>query len=148
MEQRTWECWKMAHRTVRCATGQCSVHQAVQQMNQPLSGIPVAHSAIIHRTVWCANGATASSHQRSTVQSEQKWTVPHRSQSAEVREHRTVRCSKTTKAPTVDQLRTLTIALAWRAPDSAQRLSGGAPDCSVRPSPVEFNQWLEVVGKL
>jgi hypothetical protein len=82
MEQRTWECWKMAHRTVRCATRQCSVHQAVQQMNRPLSGIPVARSAIIHRTVWCASGATASLHQRSTVQSEQKWTVPRRSQRA------------------------------------------------------------------
>jgi hypothetical protein len=61
----------MAHRTVRCATGQCPVHQAVQQMNQPLSGIPEAHSAIIHRIVRCASGATVSSRQWSTVQSEQ-----------------------------------------------------------------------------
>jgi hypothetical protein len=67
-----------------------------------------------------------------------RWTVQVRSQSAEVRGHRTVRCSKTTKAPTVDQLRTLMVALTWRAPDSAPKLSSGTPDCLVRPSPASF----------
>jgi hypothetical protein len=35
-------------------TGQCPVHQARTQTNQPLSGIQWACSAIIHRTVQCA----------------------------------------------------------------------------------------------
>jgi hypothetical protein len=42
-----------------------------------------------------------------------------RVRSAEVREHRTTRCSKTTKAPTVNQLRTLTVVLMWRTSDRA-----------------------------
>jgi hypothetical protein len=46
--------------------------------------------------------------------------------------HRTVQCNKMTKAPIVDQLRTLMVALTWRAPDSAQWLSGAAPDGPVR----------------
>jgi hypothetical protein len=58
---------------------------------------------------------------------------------SEVRAHRPVRCSKTTKAPTVDQLRTLTVALTWRAPDSAQWLSG-APITS-RNQPMTRSGW-------
>jgi hypothetical protein len=48
--------------------------------------------------------------------------------------YRTVRCRKKTKSPTVDQLRTLTVGWRGGAPDSAQYLSGGAPDYLVRPS--------------
>jgi hypothetical protein len=60
--QVTWQ----AHRTVRCATGQCPVHQ---ERNSELltfrnSG---GRSAIIHRTVRCAGGATANSRQRSSA---------------------------------------------------------------------------------
>jgi hypothetical protein len=42
-------------------TGQCPVHQDRTESNQPLSGFSHAHSAIIHRTVWCASGATTNS---------------------------------------------------------------------------------------
>jgi hypothetical protein len=63
-----------------------------------------------------------------------RWTVQVRSQSVEVRGHPTVRCSKTTKAPTVDQLRTLTVALTWRTPDSAQWLSGAPIDSRIQPT--------------
>jgi hypothetical protein len=39
-EQRTWVCSELAHRIVRCATGQCPMHQDRKNVNQPLSGIP------------------------------------------------------------------------------------------------------------
>jgi hypothetical protein len=34
----------------------------------------------------------------------------------------------------------------WRAPDSAQWLSSGVPDCPVRPSPAASPTAMEVVG--
>jgi hypothetical protein len=139
----------MAHRTVWCATGQCLVHQTVQQKNQPLLGIPGARSAIIHRTVRCATMFGEPAEQRLARANGRLCRVNSNEQCrAKVREHRTVRCSKTTKAPTVDQLQTLMVALTWRAPDSAKWLSGGAPDCPVHPSPAEFSQRLKVVGRL
>jgi hypothetical protein len=60
--------------------------------------------------------------------------------------HRTVWYSKTTDSSNGQLLRTLTIALMWHAPDSAQWLSGGAPDCPVRPSPAAFANGYKVVG--
>jgi hypothetical protein len=50
----------LAHRTVRCATGQCPVHHRTvsgapkdSNSNSPPSGISRGDSAIIHRTVRC-----------------------------------------------------------------------------------------------
>jgi hypothetical protein len=60
--------------------------------------------------------------------------------------HRTVRCSKTTDDPNGQLPRTLTDRLTWRAPDSAQSLSGGVPDCPVRPIASSLGQRLQVVG--
>jgi hypothetical protein len=68
----------LAHRTVRCATGQCPVHQGtsartrhlrenqrVLRYNSP--DCPVSHRTVsgAHRTVQCASGATTTS--RATV---------------------------------------------------------------------------------
>jgi hypothetical protein len=57
----------LAPRTVRCATGQCPVHHQTvsgapgwNNSNLPPLGFWKSHSAIIHRTVWCASRATAS----------------------------------------------------------------------------------------
>jgi hypothetical protein len=64
-EQETTEvCPGLAHRTVRCTTGQCPVHQGIQLRTCHLREFwePLL---IIHRTVWCASGATATSRQRS-----------------------------------------------------------------------------------
>jgi hypothetical protein len=56
-EQKTTEgCPGLAHWTVRCATGQCT---RVDQLKLLSFGNLGSHSAIIHRTVRCANGATA-----------------------------------------------------------------------------------------
>jgi hypothetical protein len=88
-----------------------------------------ARSTIIHQTVRWTSRATAPYAPMVDWHDEQ-WLQYHNiSQSVEVRGHRTVWCIKMTKAPTVDQLRTLTVALTWPARDSAQWLSG-APTAS------------------
>jgi hypothetical protein len=118
----------VCHRTVSGAPGPYNSKPATL-------GNLKTRSAIFHRTVRCASKAmTLCANGRLC----KKLQYRGRSQSNKVTGHRTVRCSKTTKAPTVDQLWTLTVALMWRAPDSAQWLSGGAPDCPVRPSPAAF----------
>jgi hypothetical protein len=133
MEQRTWVCWKMAHRTIRCTravqlqTSHSREFQGMLHYNSP-------DCLVCHQTVRWTSRATAPYVPTALCAG----TVHVRSQSAEVRGHQTVRCSKMTKSPTVDQLPTLTIALMWCAPYSAQWLSGGAPDCPVRPSPATF----------
>jgi hypothetical protein len=125
LEQRTWVCWKMAHRTVRCATGQCPVHQAVQ--------LQTSHSwefqgALHYNSPDCPVSQRSNGSLRANGHLPQ-WTVHVRSQRALDCPvwHQTIWCSKMTKAPMVDQLWTLTIALMWRAPDS--------PVC---PSPAAF----------
>jgi hypothetical protein len=117
-----------------------------------------ARSTIIHRAVRCATGLSGKpAEQRLLARQRLPSQRNNACQKSERRSqrapncpvwHQTVRCSKTTKGPTIDQLRTLTVALTWHASDSAQWLSGGAPDCPVRPSPAEFSQRLEVVGRL
>jgi hypothetical protein len=102
-----------------------------------------ARSAIIHRTVRCATRLSSEpAEQRLTCANGRLQKVLCLNiTDAEVRGHRTVRCRKMTKVPTVDQLQTLTVALTWSAPDSHS-------DSPVRPSPAEFSQQLEVVGRL
>jgi hypothetical protein len=115
----TWVCWKMAHRTVRCTR---AIHS-----EEVTLGNSRAPSAKNHQTVWCASGATTTCANGRLWQQEQCGTVPCRSQSSGVRGapdypvwHRTVRCRKRTKPPTVDQLRTLTVGWHGSAPDIAQ----------------------------
>jgi hypothetical protein len=62
--KKTEGCSGLAHRTVRCATGQCPVHHRTvsgapgrSTPNLPLSGFWKMLSAIIHRTVRCASGS-------------------------------------------------------------------------------------------
>jgi hypothetical protein len=59
--------------------------------------------------------------------------------------HRTVRCHKRTSSPTVVWVKTLTVGWRGGTPDSLQCLSGGAPDCLVRPSTAAFPNGLLVV---
>jgi hypothetical protein len=130
----TWVCWRMAHRTVRCTR--------TIQMSTATLGKTKAHSAILHQTVRCVTGLSGepagNDYPAPTVDSAKCYSglqCRDRSQSSEVRGHRTVRCRKRTKPPTVDQLQTLTVGWRGSAPDSAQYLSDGAPDCPVCPSP-------------
>jgi hypothetical protein len=70
-------CPSLAHRTVRCATGQCPVHQGESARTPQLrvSQAQLRYNSpdcpMCHRTVRCTNGATATCAQRSTLQSEQ-----------------------------------------------------------------------------
>jgi hypothetical protein len=67
----------LAHRTVRCTTGQCPVHQGESTSTPQLrvSQAQLRYNSqdcpVCHRTVRCTNGATATCAQRSTLQSEQ-----------------------------------------------------------------------------
>jgi hypothetical protein len=116
---------------LKIGTPDCPVcHRIVSGAPGPYDSKPVtlrnyrARSTIIHWTVWCATGLSGEpAEQRlpahptvdcGDVRAEQCCAEVR---SAEVRRHRTVRCSKTTKLPTVDQLRTLTVALTWRTPN-------------------------------
>jgi hypothetical protein len=101
-----------------------------------------SRSAIIHRIVRCATGLSGEPAGNSYParngrlwQREQCSTVRSRSQSRKVRGHRTIRCHKRTKLQRSTSLQTLTVGWRGSAPETEQCLSGGAPDCQVRPSP-------------
>ena len=71
-------CWRRAHRTVRCATGQCPVRQGrsasgTRQPRDFTKTAPLNFTGLsgVHRTVRCASGATVICVQRSTLQSVQ-----------------------------------------------------------------------------
>jgi hypothetical protein len=70
-------CPGLAHRTVRCATGQCPVHQGEPTPTQQLwvSQAQLRYKSpdcpVCHRTVRCTSRATTTCAQRSTLQSEQ-----------------------------------------------------------------------------
>jgi hypothetical protein len=58
--KETQVCPRLAHRTVRCASGQCPVHQDRTTPNSQVSGFLQRRSAIIHRTVRCATGLSGA----------------------------------------------------------------------------------------
>ena len=108
-------CPGLAHRTVRCATGQCPMHQELQlrttvrctrNSNSELLtfGNSGGRSAISHRTVRCDSGATATS--APTVTCRGIKCAPER---AEVRHARD------------------------GAPDTLQYMSGASPDSQAGP---------------
>jgi hypothetical protein len=135
----------MAHRTVRCTmpvqlqTSHSREFQGALRYNSP--DYPVCH-----RTVQWAIGATAIQRQRSTAKVCAIVNSAWQSQSSKVRGHRTVRCRKKTKSPTVDLLQTLTVGWRGGAPDSGQYLSGSTPDRPLRPSPAALANDYKVVG--
>jgi hypothetical protein len=109
-------CWGTAHRTVRCAIGQCSVHHRTvsgvlgpNRSNQPLSGFFQGRSAIIHWTSWCAIGHSGESAGNGYIRA-------------------TVDCKRGLTAWTV---RAGSERRVRGAPDSEQYMSGAAPDCLV-----------------
>jgi hypothetical protein len=69
-------CPGLAHRTVRCATRQCLVHQgdSAQTLQLRVSQVQLRYNSpdcpVCHRTVRCTSGVTAICAQRSTLQSE------------------------------------------------------------------------------
>jgi hypothetical protein len=106
----------LAHRTVRCATGQCPVHQGTSartlhlRENQRALRYNSPDCPVSHRTVRCASGATTTS--RATVD-----------------------CNRIQCATVRAEVR----ARAGGAPDSLQDLSGAPPDSPVAPPSQSFN---------
>jgi hypothetical protein len=110
----------LAHRTVRCATGQCPVHQGGSTSSSSALGFPAqlcynsSDCPVVHQTVRCASGATTICAHRSPL------TVNSAAQSTRQKSeqlvrgapdcpvsHRTVWCHMRTMPPTVDQLQAL-----------------------------------------
>jgi hypothetical protein len=84
-------CPGLAHRTVRCATGQCPVHQGTRRPTLHLREFSEG-SAIIHRTVRCTTGQCPVPQGRATLNSPTlgiRSAIIHRTVSGA---HRTVRC--------------------------------------------------------
>jgi hypothetical protein len=108
-------CWNLAHQTVSGAPAEAASKPATLGF---LPGALHYNSLNCPASQW-SNGSLRANGRlcRATVVN---------SAVAEVRGHQTVRCSKTTSDSNGQLLRTLTDALTWRAPDSAQWLSDGA----------------------
>jgi hypothetical protein len=76
-KKETEVCPGLAHRTVRCATGQCPVHQGESAQTPQLlvSQAQLRYNSsdcpVCHQTVRCTSGATTTCAQRSTLTDEQ-----------------------------------------------------------------------------
>jgi hypothetical protein len=107
----------LVHRTVRCATGQCPVHQDHTGSKQPLS---VFAGALRYNSSDYPVGRRAKAIQHATVNSD-RWTVSNNAtQKSEQQSqrgtgwHRTVQCRKRTKPPTVDRAPDPNGWVTWR----------------------------------
>jgi hypothetical protein len=128
-------CPGLAHRTVRCATGQCPVHQGTRRPTLHLREFP-EDSAIIHRTVRCTTGQCPVPQGRATLNSpasgirsaiiHRTCPVSQRSNGYITRNGR-LQCIKCVPA------RAEVRARAGGTPDSLQDLSGAPPDSQAGP---------------
>jgi hypothetical protein len=81
----------LAHRTVRCATGQCSVHQGESnqtpqlQVSQAQLRYNSPDCPVCHQTVRCTSRATTICAQQSTLTDEQCSTVTRQKSEQQVR---------------------------------------------------------------
>jgi hypothetical protein len=132
----------LAHRTVRCATGQCPVHQ---DESTPTPQLRVSQAQlrynspdcpVRHRTVRCTSGATTICAQRSTLTDEQCSTVPWQKSEQQVRgapdcpvPHED-KHSNDPSAPSPNDM------VTWRR----------TGHCPVRPSPAVFSNGYNLVG--
>jgi hypothetical protein len=130
-------CPGLAHRTVRCTRDSNS-----ELLTFGNSG---GRSSIIHRTVWCASGATTTSCQRSSAEGIKCATVrardraepdgaPDTEQCLSVH-HRTVRWPRRQKLQRSES----NVQVTWQA---HRTVFGGAPDCPVRHVTAAFTKRL------
>jgi hypothetical protein len=145
-------CYGLAHQTVRCATGQCPVHQGLQlrtahlrefwrplRYNSPdsvrwrtgLSGVPVEQRLLR------ANGRlqNALNALQCAPESEQSQMAHRTLNSACPVHHRTVRWPRRQKLQWSESNDQVT----WQA---HRTVSGGAPDCPVRHATAAFTKRL------
>jgi hypothetical protein len=122
------------HRTLSSA-------QAEHPPKRPVSGFSGSRSTIIHRTVWCALDMSGEpTEQRSTASNGRlrcqmnNECAQVRSQSCEVRTHRTVQCRKRTKDLNGQPLQTPTVCWRGRHRTVNIVMSVAPPDCPVCPS--------------
>ena len=120
-KRQTEVCPGLAHRTVRCATGQCPVHHRTVSgapgwinSNLPPLGFWKSHSAIIHRTVRCSTGLSGVPAEQRLQRNGRLQRKPEKRYSA-----RTVH-AESEQAPE-------------GAPDSEQFMSGAPPDIEADP---------------
>jgi hypothetical protein len=126
----------VCHRTVSSAPGRIAFELFT-------FGFLRRSSAIIHRTVRCASGATATCAQRSTLTGTVQNSERGRSRSSWSEGAPHCLMPHEDKASNGRPAPTLTNRLTWRhtrhCPVVHQTLSGGAPDCPVRPLPAAFS---------
>jgi hypothetical protein len=122
------------------ATGQCPVHQ---DRTTQTSHSRVSAGALCYNFTGLSGESAGNGYLRAMVDCNSAESANSARQKSEG--HRTVRCRMRTKPSTVDCSQTLTVGWRGGAPDSLQCLSGGAPDCLVRPSTAAFPNGLLVV---
>jgi hypothetical protein len=115
-------------RTIQGPTSHSQVSAGALRYNSP-------DCLVYHRTVQWTSGQWLSSAQQSTLTMNSATQYRDRSQISKLEGHQTVRWRKRTKLQRSTSLRTLTVGWRGGAPDIKQWVSGGAPDCPVRPSP-------------
>jgi hypothetical protein len=150
-------CPGLAHRTVRCTTEQCPVHQgeSAQTPQLRVSKAQLCYNSpdcpVCHRTIRCTSGATAICAQRSTLTVNSAAQYTRQKSEQQVRgapdcpvAHRTVRCHMRTEPPTIDQLQALTTGWRGGAPDTVRWRNGlsGAPIASSLLQRLQFGWWL------
>jgi hypothetical protein len=123
----------LAHRTVRCATGQCPVHQGTPSRTRHLREIQ-RRSAIIHRTVRCTPDSVWCSKEERLWNSSASgicYAIIHRTCPVSQRSNdyfaTTVTCRSIKCAPERAEVRHARSG----APDTLQCMSGAPPDIKV-----------------
>jgi hypothetical protein len=156
--KETWVCWGTTHQTVRCATGQCPVHQdrTTQTSHSRVSSGALRYNSpdcLVHQR---SNGYIAQRSTAKAADSDEQWRTVRAESERRVRGTPDIEQDLSGVAPDcpvpqkdkVSNNRLLpTLMVGWRggAPDSLQDLSSGAPDCPMRPSTAAFPNGLLVV---
>jgi hypothetical protein len=137
-------CPGLAHRTVRCATGQCPVHQGTQGRTLHLREFP---RALRYDSPDCPVCQRSNGY-FSTNGHLQRHLMRARAQKSGTREtaHRTVYSTcpvhhRTARRPHQSELQRSNPngRVTWLA---QRTLSGGAPDCPVRHATAALTKWL------
>jgi hypothetical protein len=140
----------LAQRTVSGAPPDSVWCTRMNQLQLCIFGFPRRSSAIIHRTVRCTSGATAIYAQWSTLMDEQCSTMSRQKSEQQVRGAPDCPVPHEDKASNGRPAPSPNDKMTWRRTEHClvvhRTLSGGAPDCPVRPSPVAFSNGYNLVG--